>query len=979
MPNSVIPSVPSRNISSIQLLTSKKTLITALLTMTLVLLAACNSGSSSSSSATDDDDSDDTVAEFTVGGSISGLGDGEITLQLNGDESLVLDSDGNFSFPTALDDDSAFDVQISVQPGANLICAVANGSGVLDGSDVTSVSVNCDVLALQVDSDFGQVTFDWDYDGHVDILYSTDMNCNWDNYTTCDQPGDMVSQVAKGESLDLSDGLTVNQQFFFVAEAEGARSEVVAGSPWSIGVAGTVNTSLIHDGIWYMGGEDLQPAPATGPGAILDPETGRHLGAIQSVAGGNVNVAVSDGSGGWFIGGSFDSIAGQSRDNLARIRADGSLHPEWEAGVNGEVSSIVVFDDQVVVGGYFTEDNAGVSRKQLASFNLETGDLKDWNPGVVGADDPTDQAYVYSLVAIENDLIVGGDFSSIGGGDGEAVDRAYLAKVSMDSVATVRDWDTGLEIDDDSYPFIGSLLHYDGVIYVGGNFETPEDPEDGRKNLLAVAAETGEILDWAPEIAGRIEDLAQVDGIIAVGGTFDTIASNSRNGLALFSPVELSTDGAGELVETGGDILDWSAELLTAGGGAGSVNSLWAEGSSLYVGGGYSSAESNSRTRLAAFDLNSTEDVVLLEWNPGTNSAPRTLAGSEGLLYVGGSFDYTGNAGVPVSGAVAFELSSGTLKDMHPEFDGPVHALETLNDQLFVGGEFSEVEGQARESLAAFNLASGDLEDWSPGIRKGGDEGLVRALAAHSGILYVGGDFDQATSSVADGGYSTRNNAAAFATGSSSERQDWNPDTNEPVLALMIADSTDPSVLLAGQFTTVDGGTGRDLFAAWDINDESWVDDTPGFTGSGAEIRFLDIADNTLYLAGDFSQVDGVGRDKTAALNLDTLDLESWAAATSLNNGFDGGMAVGEESVYFGFSSSTSQLGAVRTGGAAFEKTGDFGLRNWNPSANGTELINTLLVHDGKVYVAGDFVTIGGGISIGAAILEPTGEGNLAD
>jgi hypothetical protein len=83
-------------------------------------------------------------ATHTVGGTASGL-IGEVTLRINGSESLALTGNGNFVFPTPLAAGASYTVVVSVQPlGPD--CTVSNASGVAN-ANVTSVTVNCAVDA----------------------------------------------------------------------------------------------------------------------------------------------------------------------------------------------------------------------------------------------------------------------------------------------------------------------------------------------------------------------------------------------------------------------------------------------------------------------------------------------------------------------------------------------------------------------------------------------------------------------------------------------------------------------------------------------------------------------------------------------------------------------------------------------------------------------------------------------------------------
>jgi len=92
---------------------------------------------------------------FTVGGNLAGLAIGEsIVLQNNGTDSLTLSSNGTYTFATPVIDNEPYNVTVLNQPnGQN--CLVNNGSGVMNGADVTDVEINCasnEVIAVDVNN-----------------------------------------------------------------------------------------------------------------------------------------------------------------------------------------------------------------------------------------------------------------------------------------------------------------------------------------------------------------------------------------------------------------------------------------------------------------------------------------------------------------------------------------------------------------------------------------------------------------------------------------------------------------------------------------------------------------------------------------------------------------------------------------------------------------------------------------------------------
>jgi hypothetical protein len=82
-----------------------------------------------------------TANAFTVGGTASGLS-GSAVLQNNGTDNLTLSANGGFTFPTALQTASIYNVTVLTQPSGQT-CTVANGSGTVGSAKITNVGVTC--------------------------------------------------------------------------------------------------------------------------------------------------------------------------------------------------------------------------------------------------------------------------------------------------------------------------------------------------------------------------------------------------------------------------------------------------------------------------------------------------------------------------------------------------------------------------------------------------------------------------------------------------------------------------------------------------------------------------------------------------------------------------------------------------------------------------------------------------------------------
>jgi hypothetical protein len=75
----------------------------------------------------------------------------------------------------------------------------------------------------------------------------------------------------------------------------------------------------------YVGGQFSYIGPNTGGGRAVDLTTGQLVTKQFLYINGEVKAVVSDGSGGWLIGGVFTKVQGTIRYWLAHLLADGSL------------------------------------------------------------------------------------------------------------------------------------------------------------------------------------------------------------------------------------------------------------------------------------------------------------------------------------------------------------------------------------------------------------------------------------------------------------------------------------------------------------------------------------------------------------------------------------------------------------------------------------------------------------------------------
>ena len=120
-------------------------------------------------------------------------------------------------------------------------------------------------------------------------------------------------------------------------------------------------------------------------------------------------------------GGEFESVDHVPRENLARLRSDGTLDLGWFPGTDGAVAALAVNATGIYVGGAFHRIG-GAIRPYLAKLNPVDDDRPDpgWSPsvGAPGADETRVWNPVASLAIQGSNLFVAGPMEILGGGFG---------------------------------------------------------------------------------------------------------------------------------------------------------------------------------------------------------------------------------------------------------------------------------------------------------------------------------------------------------------------------------------------------------------------------------------------------------------------------------------------------------------------------------------------------------------------------------
>jgi hypothetical protein len=583
----------------------------------------------------------------------------------------------------------------------------------------------------------------------------------------------------------------------------------------------------------YIGGRFDRVGPRTGPAVELGLDGSQHAGLPEVTGGGgSVQAVVPDGTGGWYIGGLFTHVGGVARRNIAHIRADHSVDPNFDPNANDGVHALVISGSTLYAGGLFTSIG-GQARNRIAALNAADGTANAFNPNA--------DAAVEALAVSGSGSIIyaGGRFTMIGGQP-----RVSIAALNAADGSATATFNLGaFKTDVPSPGPVRALAISGSTLYVGGSFGTIGGQL--RNNIAALNAgglQDGLATSFNPDArsgtcaaCGGVDALAVSGSTVYAGGLFTTIGGVTRNYLAAIN----ATDGTATSFNPNpnGNILGLAVSV---------------DGLTVYAGGGFNSFDGlpsiggQVRNYLAAINA---ADGTVTAFNPNPNGVPVTFGVTGSAVYMGGYFSSIG--GLVRHNVAAINALDGTATPWDPNATREVFALAVSGPTIYLGGFFSSVGGLTRNGIAAVNAADGSVTGFNPDA---GSFSSVYALAVSNSIVYAGGFF----SSI---GGQPRSNIAAI-NAADGTPTNWNPNANSGVQALAVSG---PLIYAGGFFTTI-GGQTRNKIAALNAADGTATSWDPDPT-SAANVLALAVSGSTIYAGGNFTSMHGLPRKNLAAVS----------------------------------------------------------------------------------------------------------------
>ncbi|MEJ7655253.1 MAG: hypothetical protein WKH64_18930, partial [Chloroflexia bacterium] len=317
---------------------------------------------------------------------------------------------------------------------------------------------------------------------------------------------------------------------------------------------------------------------------------------------------------GLLVGGSFASVGGQPRSNLAALDVATGRATNWKPRTNpeGEVSALAVNGSTVYAGGSFSTilrpGGGSDPRKNLAAFDATTGALRSWR-----ADAATP---VRSLAASSTVVYAGGSYPPL---TNPSESRLY----TFDAQSGVP---LGWQPD---VPITGGI---NALELVGQTLVVASGPLGEDDPGLAALDAVGLAARWVrPEVVSAFNVDLDASRVYASYTTDFTVAR--------LVAMDLAT----------GAVQPWAATIR----GRTTQPIVWAVravGPDVFVGGVFEEINGVSRINVGAVDAQ--RGAVVRDWRPRVNGFVRVME-ARSALFLGGEFTSVNN--FDQTGVAAFE------------------------------------------------------------------------------------------------------------------------------------------------------------------------------------------------------------------------------------------------------------------------------------------------------------------------------------
>lgn len=537
-------------------------------------------------------------------------------------------------------------------------------------------------------------------------------------------------------------------------------------------------------------------------------------------------------------GGYFSTYNGVSKNNILRLNTDGSTDTTFSSGtgVDNAVNAVLIqADGKILIGGSFVTYN-GITVNSIVRLNADGTIDTSFNSG-----NGFNSAVTNMALQPDGKILISGWFTDY---NGSTVNN--FVRLNADG-----------SLDSSFAPIVNSIesisVQQDGKIIIGGNFIGVNGFSRNRLTRLNANG----TMDASFNIGSGADQtvystLIQPDGKIIIAGnltTYNALIRNKITRLDLGGTLDPAFTGVTGTNNTVKKIVIQSSGNVLFGGKFTSINGVNKNylgrfnPNGSFVSGYPSGVGPNGEVNTMSIQLSTDESVIL----GGNFYMLDNIAGN----WLNGLVSTTPNFGNQISGWLG---SSGTGNYVCAS------AVQTSGNIIF-GGKFSNYNGNATGNIA-MAYYSGDIETTFTGNASAND--TVKAIAVQGTKIIVGGNFTSFSGSPKNRITRLNTNGTADATFT------VGLGANNPVEAILV--QPDGKILVGGSFTSYNGFSKKGIVR---LNTDGTLD-TTFLTGTGANnaVKAIAIqADGKILIGGNFTNYNGVSRNRLARLNADgTLD-----------------------------------------------------------------------------------------------------------
>ena len=397
-----------------------------------------------------------------------------------------------------------------------------------------------------------------------------------------------------------------------------------------------------------------------------------------TILGSSVRVEslVLESDGDLIIGGSFSSVEGSTRTNIARVDDGGNLDSGFATLLDNSVNSMALMTSgKIIIAGSFTLVN-GIANLRVAKLNADgTSDLT-----FTSLEGPDNIVRDVALNSSE-EVFISGSFTTIG-----TTPRNRIAKLMSNGL----DDATFASTTGANGTVYTSAVQPDGKIIVGGYFTSMNGVSRRRIARLNADGTLDTSFDPGTGFDGNVWSVQlQPDGKIIVGGFFTSFDGTPQNRITRLN-ADGSRDNTFNVAGDGADAVVIRVQLQPDG--------------KILAGGFFTSFNNETHNRIVRLNADGTIDGTFDAGTGVDQNVWDVRLQSDGKILIAGFFNSVDGTTRNYIARLNTDGSLDNTFDPGTGPDGNIYKMAVQPDgKVIIGGLFQNVNGISQNRLARLN------------------------------------------------------------------------------------------------------------------------------------------------------------------------------------------------------------------------------------------------------------------------------------